>query len=55
LITPLGLQIQDHYKGASIDVEVYSGNDDVPMLDALATKQKKSSGNDTEDGGSLFS
>jgi hypothetical protein len=32
-------------------VEVSNGNDDVPTLDALATKQKKSAGDDAEDGG----
>jgi hypothetical protein len=38
---PLGLQIQDRYPWASIDVEVSSGDNDVPTLDALATTQKK--------------
>jgi hypothetical protein len=37
-MTPLGLQIQDLYLGPIIDVEVSSGDDDVPTLDALATK-----------------
>jgi hypothetical protein len=49
-MTPLGLQIQDLYPVANIDVEVSSGDDDVLTLDALATKQKKSVGNDVEDG-----
>jgi hypothetical protein len=45
------LQTQDHYPGASIDVEVSSGDDDVPALDASATKQKKLAGDDVTDGG----
>jgi hypothetical protein len=39
-MTSLGLQIQDLYPRVSIDVEVSSGDDDVPKLDALATTQK---------------
>jgi hypothetical protein len=35
-------------------VEVSSGDDDVPALDASATKQKKLAGDDVTDGGSLF-
>jgi hypothetical protein len=50
-MTPLGLQIQDLYPGASIDVEVSSGEKDVPTPDASAIKQKKSVDDDTEDGG----
>jgi hypothetical protein len=50
-MTSLGLQIQDLYPRVSIDVEVSSGDDDVPKLDALATAQKKSVGDNAEDGG----
>jgi hypothetical protein len=50
-MTPLGLQILDLYPGANIDVEVSSGDDDVPTLDALATKQKKLAGDAAKDGG----
>jgi hypothetical protein len=50
LKTPLGLKIQDLYLGASRDVELSSGDDDVSTLDALATKQKQSAGDDAEDG-----
>jgi hypothetical protein len=39
-MTPHGLQIHDLYLGASIDVEVSSGDDEVSTLDALVTKQK---------------
>jgi hypothetical protein len=39
-MSPLGLQIQDLYPGASIDVEVSSGEDDVLTPDASTTKQK---------------
>jgi hypothetical protein len=50
-MTPHGLQIHDLYLGASIDVEVSSGDDEVPTLDALVTKQKKSADDDAEDRG----
>jgi hypothetical protein len=40
-MTLLGLQIQDLYPGASIDVVVSSGEEDAPTPDASATKQKK--------------
>jgi hypothetical protein len=50
-MSPLGLQIQDLYPGASIDVEVSSGEDDVLTPNASTTKQKKLAGDDAEDGG----
>jgi hypothetical protein len=50
-MTPLGLQIHDLYPGANIDVEVSSGDADLPTFDALATKQKKLAGDAAKDGG----
>jgi hypothetical protein len=50
-MTPRCLQTQDLYQGANIDVEVCGGDDDVPTLDASATKQKKLAGADAVDGG----
>jgi hypothetical protein len=50
-MNPIFLQSQDLYPKADINVEVSSGEDDVPKPDALMTRQKTSAGDDAEDGG----
>jgi hypothetical protein len=45
-MNPFRLQIQDFYPQAVIDVEVSSGEDDVPRSTASADKLKTSAGDD---------
>jgi hypothetical protein len=47
----LCLQTQGQYLKVRIDMEVSSGKDDLPKLDASAGKQKALAGDDVEDGG----
>jgi hypothetical protein len=50
-MNPFCLQIQDFYPQTLIDVEVSSGEDDVPRPTASADKMKKSDDDDAEDEG----
>jgi hypothetical protein len=51
LINLLCLQTQGLYLEARVDVEVSSGEDDVPKTNALIDKKKASAGDDAKDGG----